>query len=69
MTMGLHYEAKPSGHQQQEGTHSLTLKLEILAAPVSLFKSPRMERQWRMDGKTEVREIHKVDAIVDVSLR
>ena len=63
---GLHYEATPS--DTTAGRDALAnVEAGNFGGSSFAFQVAKNGETWRMDGKTEVREIHKVDAIVDVS--
>ena len=63
---GLHYEATPS--DTSSGRDVLAhVEAGNFGGSSFAFQVAKNGETWRMDGKTEVREIHKVDAIVDVS--
>jgi HK97 family phage prohead protease len=63
---GLHYEAKPS--DTSSGRDALAhVEAGNFGGSSFAFQVAKNGEKWRMDGKTEIREIHKVDAIIDVS--
>ena len=63
---GLHYEATPS--DTSSGRDVLAhVEAGNFGGSSFAFQVAKNGETWRMDGKTEVREIHKVEAIVDVS--
>lgn len=63
---GLHYEASPS--DTSSGRDALAhVEAGNFGGSSFAFQVAKNGETWRMDGKTEVREIHKVEAIVDVS--
>ena len=63
---GLHYEAKPS--DTTAGRDAIAnVEAGNFGGSSFAFQVAKNGEKWRMDGKTEVREIHKVEAIIDVS--
>lgn len=63
---GLHYEAVPS--DTSSGRDALAhVEAGNFGGSSFAFQVAKNGEKWRMDGKTEVREIHKISAIVDVS--
>lgn len=63
---GLHYEAKPS--DTSSGRDAIAhVEAGNFGGSSFAFQVAKNGEKWRMDGKTEVREIHKVEAIIDVS--
>jgi len=63
---GLHYEAVPS--DTSSGRDALAhVEAGNFGGSSFAFSVAKNGEKWTMDGKTEVREIHKIDQIVDVS--
>ena len=63
---GLHYVASPSDTSSGRDALAHATAGNFGGSSFAFVVSPKGER-WRKDGDTEVREIHQIDEIVDVS--
>ncbi len=63
---GLHYTAKPSDTNAGRDAVAHTQAGDFGGSSFA-FQVAKNGEKWTMDGDTEVREIHKIDQIVDVS--